>query len=154
MTAGNTMIEYAQILLDHSSFIKTILNVAMMFWLLSVISGSASHLSRKGGFFCWLDFLSFWFNRHNWNHAKAREHFKFSNEESSLGKCHEQEAFWERCAAEIPRMIFLRWGRHALLQSEYYSSPFLLFPSQRKWRSKNICYVIFHAPQTLLQILN
>lgn len=51
MTAGNTTVtEYAQILLDHSFFIKTILNVTMMFWLLSVISVSAPYLSKKAGF--------------------------------------------------------------------------------------------------------
>lgn len=112
MTAGDqTVTKYAQILLDHSSFIKTILNVAMMFWLLRVISGSASYLSRKAGFVS-LAWLSLWFNWHNWRHAMVREHFKFSNEESSLGKCHEQEVFWERCGAEIQRMIFLRWQRH------------------------------------------
>lgn len=57
MTAGKTtMTEYTQIPLDHSSSIKTILHVAMMFWLLSVISGSASYLSRKGVFAVGLTF--------------------------------------------------------------------------------------------------
>lgn len=41
MTSGNTkMNEYAQIPVDHPSLIKTILHVAIMFWLVSVISGS------------------------------------------------------------------------------------------------------------------
>lgn len=51
MAAGNTtMTEQAQIPLDHSSSIKTILHVATVFWLLSIISGSASCHFRKGGF--------------------------------------------------------------------------------------------------------
>lgn len=50
------MTEYAQTPLDHSSSIKTILHVAIMFWLLSVISGSASYLSRKGVFAVGLTF--------------------------------------------------------------------------------------------------
>lgn len=51
MTAGDTtMTECAQLPLDHSPSIKTELNVAMMFWQLSVISGSTSYLSRKGVF--------------------------------------------------------------------------------------------------------
>lgn len=42
------MTEWAQLPLDHSPSIKAELNVAMMFWQLSVISGSTSYLSRKG----------------------------------------------------------------------------------------------------------
>lgn len=34
------MNEYAQIPVDHPSLINTILHVAIMFWLVSVISGS------------------------------------------------------------------------------------------------------------------
>lgn len=56
MTAGNTMTEQAQIPLDHSSSIKTILHVSKMFWLLSIISGSALYLFRKGGFAVGLTF--------------------------------------------------------------------------------------------------
>lgn len=147
MTAGDmTMTECAQLPLDHSPSIKNriecsndVLAAQCYFWV-NIIS------LQERCFCCWPDSLSFWFNWHSWNHARVQEHFEFSNEESSLGKCHEQAAFWETCGAEIQCMIFLKRGRHAHLLSEYCSSSFLLFFLPEKMEIKD--QLIFHPSQS------
>lgn len=129
------MNEYAKIVHWIILPIKIILHVAMLFRLLSVISGSTSYLSRKGGFCCWPDFPSLSFNIcHSWNHAKVREHFKFNNDESSLDKCQKQAAFWERIGTEIQYMIVLKSEKkHTHFHGEYCYD--------LRNRSKNMNYI-------------